>query len=77
MRKIILDTIELALITLLLGSSYFGFFFAVAILLLLGGAELTTLTVCLVFVTSVSVTHQILRWLCNVQGRRRMPDEVH
>ena len=67
----LLNAIEIALICLLLASSYTGFFFAGCVILILANAEITRLTIILVFAVSVAVTNGILRWLGNVQWKQR------
>ena len=68
MGKIIFDVLEIALIILLLVSSYIGFFFAGFLVLYFAGVEVTKLILLFVFAISVATTHMILRWLTNVQG---------
>lgn len=61
MRKIFFDVLETALIILLLGSSYIGFFFTGVFALYVAGVELTKLILLLVFAISICTTHMILR----------------
>jgi hypothetical protein len=69
MKKHILNAIEVVLICLLLLSSYLGFFFSGLICICLDGTELTSLILVLWFLCSCGLTHMILRWLNNVQGK--------
>ena len=69
MKKRILDTLENALIVILLASSYFGFFFVVSVCLILTGAQVTKLLIVLLFLCSCGLTHLILRLLYGVQQK--------
>ena len=69
MNKRILDVLENVLISLLLASSYLGFFFTSSICLILTGTQFTKLLIVLVFLCSCGITHLLLRLICGVQQK--------
>lgn len=72
MNKRVLDTLDNALVALLLTSSYFGFFFIVIFCIFLAGVKLTILITVLVFLCSFGLTHLLLRLIYVVQQKENI-----
>ena len=69
MNKRFLDTLENALIVILLASSHLGFFFVISVCFILSGVQLTKLLIILLFLCSCGLTHLLLRWIYGVQQK--------
>lgn len=67
-----LNFAENLLITLLLVSSYMGFFFVGCAIVYLAKQQLAIIDLVLLMIAGIAATHGILRWLCNVQTKQRM-----